>query len=221
MRKFALFLVLCVLFWGCAKKEVPVPAPKEEPKKELKEEKPKEAEEKKPEKEEVTEKEEVKEPKVVSAEEKEEVEEVESPPEFEEEEVKVPELSEEELWRLYGRSTPPLKAIFFDFDDYRIRKDMIGRLKENARYLLRHPHYVVELQGNCDERGERDYNLALGEKRALEVKKFLMNLGVSSDRLITVSFGEERPLAPGHNETAWAINRRVDLVIINKGEGNE
>ncbi len=143
------------------------------------------------------------------------------PPGFEEETLeaaaaKAAKLPEKERWRIYGRSTPPLKAIFFDFDDYRIRKDMLLRLRENARFLLKHPEYRVELQGNCDERGDRDYNLALGEKRALEVRRFLINLGVAPERLSTVSFGEERPLAPGHDEASWALNRRVDLVIVNK-----
>ncbi|RUM88741.1 MAG: peptidoglycan-associated lipoprotein Pal [Thermodesulfatator sp.] len=144
---------------------------------------------------------------------------VKPPPGFEEETLEAAareaeKLSPEERWRLYGRSTPPLKAIFFDFDDYRVRPDMLPRLREDARFLLRHPEYRVELQGNCDERGDREYNLALGEKRALEVKRYLENLGVSPERLSTVSFGEERPLAPGHNEAAWALNRRVDLVIL-------
>ncbi len=143
------------------------------------------------------------------------------PPGFEEETLEAAaaqaaRLPEEERWRIYGRSTPPLKAIFFDFDDYRIRKDMLPRLRENARFLLKHPEYRVELQGNCDERGDRDYNLALGEKRALEVRRFLINLGVAPERLTTVSFGEERPLAPGHDEASWALNRRVDLVIVNQ-----
>ncbi len=115
---------------------------------------------------------------------------------------------------IYGRSTRPLKAIFFDFDSYEIRDDMKPRLREAARFLFDHPEVRLELQGNCDERGSSEYNLALGEKRALSVKRYLVNLGVSPDRLETVSFGEERPLDPGHNEKAWALNRRVDLVII-------
>lgn len=117
---------------------------------------------------------------------------------------------------IYGRSTRPLKAIFFDFDSFEIRDDMKKRLLENARYLLDHPELKVELQGNCDERGSSEYNLALGERRALAVKRYLVNLGVDPERLTTVSFGEERPLDPGHNERAWALNRRVDLVVINR-----
>ena len=117
-------------------------------------------------------------------------------------------------WRKYGRSTPPLLAIFFDFNKYNIRKDMWDRIKKNAVYLLLHPKVKIELQGNCDERGTNEYNLALGAKRALEVKKVLVALGIKSSRIFTVSFGEERPLAKCHNETCWSINRRVDFVII-------
>ncbi|OAQ20374.1 peptidoglycan-associated lipoprotein Pal [Thermosulfurimonas dismutans] len=201
MKGLVIFLGLIFLLVGCAKKEVPVgPIPEEAP---------------------ATEK--VLPPEAISPQPEEtetgKLSAIETSPEFTEESLeeaahRAEKLPPEERWQIYGRSTPPLKAIFFDFDDYRIRKDMIERLKENARFLVAHPEYRVELQGNCDERGDRDYNLALGEKRALEVKRFLVNLGVAEDRLSTVSFGEERPLAPGHNERSWALNRRVDLVII-------
>ncbi len=117
-------------------------------------------------------------------------------------------------WRLYGRGTPPLLAIFFNFDDYSIREDMWGRIKQNAKYLLEHPNVKVQLQGNCDERGTNEYNMALGAKRALEVKKMLVKLGIDAKRISTISFGEEKPLAKCHNETCWAINRRVDFVIL-------
>ncbi len=136
-------------------------------------------------------------------------------PEFTEEALSIGEKqtkAEKEI-AIYGRSTPPLKAIFFDFDSYEIRDDMKPILRENAHYILDHPGIRIELQGNCDERGSNEYNLALGEKRALMVKRYLINFGIDPRRLTTVSFGEERPLAQGHNESAWAINRRVDLVI--------
>ncbi len=143
--------------------------------------------------------------------------EVPTPPAFESEALKAQEkMPEEERWALYGRSTPPLEAIFFDFDSYEIRDDMKARLQKDAQLLLAHPEWKVELQGNCDERGSSEYNLALGEKRALMVKRYLLNLGIDPQRLTTVSFGEEKPLAKGHNEKAWALNRRVDLVIVNK-----
>ncbi len=119
-----------------------------------------------------------------------------------------------DYWRKYGRSTPPLLAIFFDFNKYTIRSDMWDRIKKNVIYLSMHPKIKIELQGNCDERGTNEYNLALGAKRALEVKKVLVALGINKNRIYTVSFGEERPLAKCHNETCWAINRRVDFVVI-------
>ena len=139
-------------------------------------------------------------------------------PAFQEEALESPtpewvEAHRQEL-ELYGRSTRPFKAIFFDFDSFEIREDMKDRLLEDAHYLLEHPEIKVELQGNCDERGSSEYNLALGERRALAVKRYLVNLGVDPDRLLTVSFGEEKPLDPGHNEKAWALNRRVDIVVI-------
>ncbi len=200
-----LIVVLGIGFSGCAKKkEVPVGPLPSAPVTELKPS----AEEVAPPAEEA--------PKA----EAEGVPEVEKVPAIEEETLaaaarEAEKLPLEERWELFGRSTPPLKSVFFDFDDYRIRPDMISRLKENARFLLEHPEYHLELQGNCDERGDREYNLALGEKRALEVKRFLVNMGVDPERLTTVSFGEERPLAPGHDERSWALNRRVDLVIVN------
>ncbi len=141
---------------------------------------------------------------------------VSQPPAFESEALEAKALPPEKRLALYGRSTPPLEAIFFNFDSYEIRDDMKARLQKDARILLEHPNWKIQLQGNCDERGSSEYNLALGEKRALMVKRYLMNLGIEARRLTTVSFGEERPLAKGHNEKAWALNRRVDLVVVNK-----
>jgi len=134
---------------------------------------------------------------------------------FSEESEKQPQKEDWAHWKLYGRSSPPFFAIFFDFDDYNIRKDMWDKIKANVKYLLEHPSIKIQLQGNCDERGTNEYNMALGAKRALEVKKVLVKLGVNKDRIFTISFGEEKPLAKCHNETCWAINRRVDFVIIN------
>ncbi|MFN3567802.1 MAG: peptidoglycan-associated lipoprotein Pal [Caldimicrobium sp.] len=116
-------------------------------------------------------------------------------------------------WKLYGRSTPPLYAIFFDFDDYSIRADMWDRIRENVKFLLERPNLVVELQGNCDERGTNEYNYALGMKRALAVKNVLIKLGIDENRIQVISFGEEKPLCKESDESCWAINRRVDFVI--------
>lgn len=118
-----------------------------------------------------------------------------------------------ERWKLYGRSTPPLLAIFFDYDDFSIRSDMWDRIRANVRYLLENPRAKVELQGNCDERGTNEYNMALGMKRALEVKKVLVKLGVEESRINVISLGEEKPLCTESDESCWAINRRVDFVL--------
>ncbi len=113
-----------------------------------------------------------------------------------------------------ARTSAPMLPIYFDFDKYNIRPDMKSRIEQNAKFLLDHPSVRIEIQGNCDERGSNEYNLALGEKRAKAAKAYLVNLGVNPDRIETVSFGEEKPLDPGHNEKAWAKNRRDDFVII-------
>lgn len=118
--------------------------------------------------------------------------------------------------KLYGRGTPPLFAIFFDFDDYTIRSDMWDRIRTNAKYLLERKDVKIVLEGNCDERGTNEYNLALGMKRALEVKKALVRLGVEESRIEVVSFGEERPICSEHDESCYALNRRVDFVIKQK-----
>lgn len=126
---------------------------------------------------------------------------------------KMEEKEDKGLLKLYGRSTPPFFAIFFDFDDFSIREDMWDRIKANAKYLLENTSIKVELQGNCDERGTNEYNLSLGMKRALEVKKVLVKLGIDERRINVISFGEEKPLCTESNESCWAINRRVDFVI--------
>ncbi len=113
-----------------------------------------------------------------------------------------------------ARTSAPMLPIYFDFDKYNIRPDMKERMEANAKFLLDHPEVKIQIQGNCDERGTNEYNLALGERRAKSVKAYLVNLGVNSDRMETLSFGEERPLDPGHNKEAWAKNRRDDLVIV-------
>ncbi|MFN3504716.1 MAG: peptidoglycan-associated lipoprotein Pal [Caldimicrobium sp.] len=118
-----------------------------------------------------------------------------------------------EHWKLYGRSTPPLYAVFFDYDDFNIRADMWDRIRANVRFLLERPNVVVELQGNCDERGTNEYNFALGMKRALAVKNVLVKLGIDENRIHVISFGEEKPLCKESDESCWAINRRVDFVI--------
>jgi peptidoglycan-associated lipoprotein len=109
-----------------------------------------------------------------------------------------------------------LKNIHFDFDKYNIRPADAAILKENAAMLKKYPEVKIQVEGHCDERGTIEYNLALGERRANATKKYLVSLGISADRISTISYGKEKPLDPGHNEEAWAKNRRAHTVIISK-----
>jgi len=104
-----------------------------------------------------------------------------------------------------------LQPIHFDFDSYALRPDARDILKANAEKIREAPGVIVQIEGHCDERGTQDYNLALGERRALATRDYLMNIGVSGDRLVTISYGEEDPVDPGHNEVAWAKNRRCEF----------
>lgn len=107
-----------------------------------------------------------------------------------------------------------LQSIFFDFDQAVIREDQKEVMLQNAQWLMANPQIRIRIEGNCDERGTAEYNLALGQRRADAAKEFLEGLGISSKRMQTISYGFERPLDPGHNEEAWAKNRRVDFNIL-------
>ncbi len=104
-------------------------------------------------------------------------------------------------------------AVFFDFDKSNIKPEFEETLAANARRLIDDPDLKVVIEGHCDERGTTEYNLALGERRANAVKEALIANGANPDQLDTVSYGEERPADPGHDEAAWAKNRRGILVI--------
>ena len=112
--------------------------------------------------------------------------------------------------------TKLLKDIHFDFDRYDIRRGDEEILKENAALLKKYPKTKVQIEGHCDERGTVEYNLALGERRANNTKKYLVSLGIASNRISTISYGKEKPLDSGHNEEAWAKNRRVHTVLLSK-----
>lgn len=103
-------------------------------------------------------------------------------------------------------------TIYFDFDRDNIRSEFIPTLDAHAAFLMENPRRRVRLEGHTDERGSREYNIGLGERRALSVRRYLLLQGVSADQLTTVSYGEERPAMLGSNEEAWARNRRVELV---------
>lgn len=103
--------------------------------------------------------------------------------------------------------------IYFDFDKAELKPEARAILTKKAEWLRAHPEFNLLIEGNCDERGTAEYNLALGERRANAAWKFLNALGVSGDRMATVSYGEERPAFLGHNERAWAKNRRDEFKL--------
>jgi len=109
-----------------------------------------------------------------------------------------------------------LKPIFFDFDKYDIRPADTEILKGNSALLKKFPNMKIQIEGHCDERGTNEYNLALGERRANSTKKYLTSLGITADRVSTISYGEEKALDPGHNEEAWTKNRRANFLITAK-----
>jgi len=109
-----------------------------------------------------------------------------------------------------------LGMVYFGFDRYDIRPDAASTLKSNADIIKKYPDKPLVLEGNCDERGTAEYNMALGERRAKSVKNYLISLGVKGENLKTVSFGESKPLDPGHSEKAWAKNRRVEFKDLGK-----
>jgi len=113
-----------------------------------------------------------------------------------------------------GRTSTPLFPVYFDFDRSNIRPDQEGRITENGNHLLDNMRVRVRIEGNTDDRGTREYNMALGERRAMSAKKYLMDMGIAAGRLETVSYGEERPIAFGQNEESWALNRRADFVLL-------
>jgi len=103
-------------------------------------------------------------------------------------------------------------SVYFAYDKYDVSGEYRPLVEAHAKYLNDHSGAKVAIQGNCDERGSREYNLALGQRRADAVGKIMALLGVPSRQIETVSFGEEKPKAPGHDEAAWAENRRSDIV---------
>jgi len=105
-------------------------------------------------------------------------------------------------------------VIYFDFDKSEIKPQFADIITSNARNLSGHPNLKMKLEGNTDERGTREYNIGLGERRAQAVRRALMLQGVGESQLSTVSFGAERPAADGDDETAWSKNRRVELVYL-------
>ncbi len=106
-------------------------------------------------------------------------------------------------------------VIYFDTDRFNIDSADAAALQTQAQYLAQYPQISITVEGHADERGTREYNLALGERRANAAKNYLVSLGVDAGRIQTVSYGKERPVALGSNEEAWAQNRRAVSVVIN------
>ena len=106
-----------------------------------------------------------------------------------------------------------IQNIYFDFDKSSIRPDAREILKANTDIFTKNSAAKIVVEGYCDERGTAEYNMALGERRAQETKQYLVNLGVNASRIETISYGEERPAASGHNEEAWAQNRRAQFLL--------
>jgi peptidoglycan-associated lipoprotein len=110
----------------------------------------------------------------------------------------------------------PFQPVFFAFDQFDV--DSMGQqaLNHNVEILRKYPSWIITIEGHADERGTAEYNLALGERRALAARNYLVSLGVPADRLRTVSYGKEFPFDPGHTEESWAKNRRAHFVVTSK-----
>ena len=104
------------------------------------------------------------------------------------------------------------RSVFYDFDKYDVKAEYKPMVEAHSKYLTGHKDAKIAVQGNCDERGSREYNLALGNRRADSVRKMMNVLGVSDSQIETVSFGEEKPRAACHDESCWKENRRSDIV---------
>ncbi len=110
-------------------------------------------------------------------------------------------------------ATAALQTVYFEFDKYSLTGATRSTLKANAEWLRNNPEVLVRIEGHCDERGTLEYNQVLGENRVISAKKYLVSLGIDPNRLYTISYGESMPANPGHNEEAWAKNRRAEFKI--------
>jgi peptidoglycan-associated lipoprotein len=110
----------------------------------------------------------------------------------------------------------PLSPVFFDLDSFDVSAEGQQVLQANAKVLKQFPSWQITIEGHCDERGTAEYNLALGERRALAAKTYLVSLGIPADKVRTVSYGKEFPFDPGHEDAAWSKNRRAHFVITAK-----
>ena len=112
-----------------------------------------------------------------------------------------------------GRTSGPMVPVYFEFDSSKIAGEQVQRIATNADFLKKNPQIKIRIEGNCDERGTAEYNLALGDRRAKVAKDFLVNLGIRADRISTISYGEERPKYDNSREETRRLNRRAALVV--------
>jgi peptidoglycan-associated lipoprotein len=110
------------------------------------------------------------------------------------------------------RSEAGKRSVYYEFDGYEVKAEYRGLVEEHAKYLRQNPQARITIEGNADERGSREYNVALGQRRAESVMKMMRLLGVAENQIEAVSFGEEKPRAQGHDDASWAENRRSDFV---------
>jgi peptidoglycan-associated lipoprotein len=130
--------------------------------------------------------------------------------------AKVAESIPEENAGQMGQLKSALEKIYFDFDSFKLSEAARSELVKNADMIKKDHAEKVRIEGNCDERGSDEYNLALGEKRAKAAMQYLVTLGIPAERLSVISYGKEKPADPGHDEAAWAKNRRDEFVVISK-----
>jgi peptidoglycan-associated lipoprotein len=123
---------------------------------------------------------------------------------------------QDDPWMRLGEPGSSLaqRSIYYEFDRYDIQDEYIALIEAHANFLLENPELKIIVQGNCDDRGSREYNLALGQRRAESVKRALALLGVGEEQIESVSFGAEKPVAFGQDEESWAQNRRSDIVYV-------
>ncbi len=121
-------------------------------------------------------------------------------------------ISEDGEFGQYPGNPLSHRRIFFEYNSYSVEPAAQAVIEAHSQYLISHPGTNITLEGHADERGTREYNLALGEKRADAVAELMSALGVDRNRIVTTSYGEEKPLELGHNEAAWSKNRRVELI---------
>ncbi len=138
------------------------------------------------------------------------------PPAKETKEAEAKVAPEAEAKAVAATEAMTFKDVLFDFDKFSLRPESRDILKQLAEWLTNNKNNIVLIEGNCDERGTTEYNLALGERRAKEAMKYLVELGVDGKIIKTISYGKERPTDPGHTEEAWAKNRRDHFVVTSK-----